>query len=76
MSMTTGKQPCDNFRPQLEGNEYGTWDNLHQCPRCGKTRSFCLSCNRDHHEDGWQDCWKIKDKPKTIGDTWTQKLKD
>jgi hypothetical protein len=53
---TIGRQPCQNFRPQIEANEYAQWENRHECPRCGKTRSFCLNCHSDHHEDGWETC--------------------
>jgi hypothetical protein len=50
----TGWQPCKEFNPQ-EGL-YGM--NTHQCmqPDCDKTVSFCLSCNTDHHEDGYEAC--------------------
>lgn len=56
-SFTKGKQPCKTYLPHQDGNEYGTWNNVHECyRRCGKTVSFCLSCNRDHHEDGYETC--------------------
>lgn len=58
--MITGSQPCNKFKPHQEGNEFAVWDNLHECPRCGKTRSFCVNCNQDHHEGGWDDCWALK----------------
>jgi hypothetical protein len=53
---TVGQQPCQNFHPEIEYNEYAQWENCHECPKCGKTRSFCPSCHRDHHEGGWETC--------------------
>lgn len=56
MSFTEGKQPCDNFRPQLEANEYAVWENRHQCYECGGEVSFCLNCMKDHHDGGYDSC--------------------
>ena len=53
---TVGKQPCDNFKPQMEANEYAMWENLHQCYRCGGEVSFCLNCYKDHHKNGYETC--------------------
>jgi len=54
---TVGQQPCNNFNPQIEYNEYAQWSNRHECYKhCGKTVSFCENCCRDHHEDGYDSC--------------------
>lgn len=52
-----GKQPCKNFKPQMDGNEHATWANIHECYRCkvGKV-SFCENCYRDHHFGGYEKC--------------------
>lgn len=47
-----GQQPCSTFRPARDGG----WDDQHACPYCDRTRSFCETCHRDHHEGGWQTC--------------------
>jgi len=58
----TGEQPCRSFKPERVANEYAEWNNTHECPKCGKTRSLCVHCYKDHHEDGWETCGaKIKD---------------
>ena len=59
MDFRAGKQPCNEYNPQLESNEHGIWDNQHQCYKCGGVVSFCLNCNRDHHENGYESCVKI-----------------
>ena len=58
-----GEQPCNNF----DGYE-AEWGNIerHTCygytigdrkeRRCEKTVSFCKNCNKDHHENGYQNC--------------------
>ena len=51
-----GQQPCNNFIPQLEENEFGIWENRHQCYRCGGIVSFCVNCYRDHHDGGYENC--------------------
>lgn len=28
---TKGRQPCANYKPQREGNGYGSWNNVHEC---------------------------------------------
>ena len=57
MNFKTGKQPCDNFKPATEVNEYASWDNLHECYRCKEGKvSFCDNCNRDHHTNGYDTC--------------------
>ncbi len=62
---TEGRQPCNDFTPQREGNGYATWDNVHKCygpfddsnrPQCGGTVSFCENCVSDHHSHGWDKC--------------------
>jgi hypothetical protein len=57
-----GDQPCDNFSPSRDGNEFATWDNEHYCYKdCGKTVSFCTHCSRDHHEGGYQSCIFVRE---------------
>ncbi len=51
-----GQQPCHILKRQMDGNEHGGWQNVHQCPICWGRRSFCQTCNRDHHEGGWETC--------------------
>ena len=54
-----GQQPCDNFKSQIEANEYAQWSNRHECYKgCGKTVSFCMNCHRDHHKHGYNTCEK------------------
>lgn len=56
-AFTVGKQPCQDFKPEQDGNGLATWDNRHECYcGCGKTTSFCLTCYKDHHEDGYETC--------------------
>jgi hypothetical protein len=58
-SYTVGEQPCQDFKPQQDGNMYATWDNVHECYRCKSATasvSFCLTCNRDHHSNGYETC--------------------
>jgi len=55
-SYEAGKQPCDGFKQQLDGNAYATWGNVHQCYRCGGLVSFCENCHRDHHQGGYETC--------------------
>lgn len=62
MSFEIGKQPCNNFTPQFEGNAYGEWENRHQCMKCGGEVSFCLNCMEDHHEDGYETCITKEEK--------------
>ncbi len=59
-----GKQPCDNYNPSMDGNGYGKWENVHQCIYCGEdvTVSFCLTCNKDHHQNGYETCCYPKTK--------------
>jgi hypothetical protein len=60
-----GEQPCATFDPKddvLPG-----LGNVHECfgpydgrPRgCDGTVSFCKSCVRDHHSNGWQTCGEV-----------------
>lgn len=56
---TSRQQPCQKFTPR-EGY-YGP--AVHECycghavgKNCPKLVSFCENCNRDHHEDGYQNC--------------------
>lgn len=51
--MESGNQPCESFDP---GGGEGALQNYHECPGCPATRRFCNSCNRDHHEGGWDSC--------------------
>jgi hypothetical protein len=53
----TGKQPCDNFKPE---DYYSHSGFTHECPYCLKQRVFCMNCLRDHHEDGWENCKESK----------------
>jgi len=61
----TGEQPCSAFRAEMTGNEYGMWENVHECVFCpaGKaTVSFCENCSRDHHDGGYETCKRIKER--------------
>jgi hypothetical protein len=62
-----GRQPCANFTPKDE--LFPGSGNVHEClapfgapieERCAVTRgglvSFCTNCNRDHHQDGYENC--------------------
>ena len=52
-----GEQPCASFKAKRDGTIHAEWDNRRECYKgCGKTVSFCESCYRDHHEDGYQSC--------------------
>jgi hypothetical protein len=55
-----GKQPCGKFTPNEREEWFGT---PHGCPTCGREgcRRFCLNCNRDHHENGWDTCTPNKE---------------
>ena len=55
-SFEYGEQPCKDFRPQRDGNDFGEWDNRHECPGCCGLRSFCVGCSTDHHGNGWENC--------------------
>jgi hypothetical protein len=55
-----GQQPCKDFRP-MPGFLGGA--NVHECfcgfskgKACSKLVSFCENCNRDHHEEGYENC--------------------
>ena len=50
---TIGKQPCNNFTPEIMYIRNGF---THQCPRCGGERVFCENCAKDHHKYGWETC--------------------
>lgn len=63
MKYTIGKQPCENFKAQIEGNAYAIWDNEHQCYKCGGIVSFCENCGYDHHANGYETCIKPEEKP-------------
>jgi len=58
----TGRQPCKNFSPEnesrLERGYLTIWQNLQQCVYCDNenTVSYCLNCNKDHHEKGYENC--------------------
>ncbi len=66
---TIGDQPCNNYSPERDGNGYGEQDNQHQCIYCAAadlhdvTVSFCESCHRDHHAEGYESCCYNKTKP-------------
>jgi hypothetical protein len=52
---TIGKQPCQHFNPKKEW--WGS--NRHMCIYCGKddvSVSFCETCLRDHHQNGYETC--------------------
>lgn len=53
---TVGQQPCDNYMPKIDGNEYAMWDNEHECYKCDGTVSFCENCFWDHHANGYETC--------------------
>lgn len=63
-SFTVGRQPCGDFKPGRECNEHATWDNRHECfgpfdgrPRgCDLEVSWCDTCSKDHHENGYEAC--------------------
>ena len=57
-NFTEGRQPCDKFNPQ--DGVMPSQMNLHECPECLMTRSFCLNCHSDHHYKGWDLCDTIK----------------
>lgn len=50
------EQPCNNFKPASNDEGYETTKYPHQCPICKGWRGFCLNCNKDHHENGWDSC--------------------
>ena len=54
---TVGRQPCDNYKAQKDGNAYNIWDNVHECfIGDGCTVSFCENCYSDHHSNGYESC--------------------
>ncbi len=67
-AFTVGEQPCNDFRAEIEGNAYATWDNEHECyapfepgkPKCGGVVSWCANCRRDHHDQGYETCLSRK----------------
>lgn len=73
MNYRVGKQPCNEYKPQMEANEYHVWENAHQCygfrqdkngAPCDGTVSFCESCCCDHHSYGYETCGEkaVKEK--------------
>lgn len=51
-----GSQPCEEFVPShYDGDD-------HQCPSCSGLRSFCGRCSTDHHAEGWDFCWKLREQ--------------
>ncbi len=56
---TIGKQPCNDFKQQIECNEYAEWGNIHECYKCGGKVSLCENCYYDHHENGYETCKPI-----------------
>jgi hypothetical protein len=56
-----GKQPCQDLKRAPGGIMAAPeMPNVHECYRCGGNVSFCETCARDHHEDGYETC-----EPKT-----------
>lgn len=67
-----GKQPCDNYDPDIDGNGYGQWENVHECwcdingkGICGGEVSSCMNCNKDHHAGGYESCKGCTSEQKT-----------
>lgn len=58
MNFKDGSQPYNEFQPQLESNEHATWENEHQCYKCGGVVSLCVNCGKDHHKNGYESCIK------------------
>lgn len=55
-----GRQPCDNYDPELEGEG---WANVHECfckdakgEYCSGSVSWCINCSKDHHKGGYETC--------------------
>jgi len=61
-----GRQPCGNFKPQLDSNGNAMWDNRHECYKCGGLVSFCLNCYKDHHAYGYETC-TVSDLKQKLG---------
>lgn len=65
---TKGHQPCRNYDPEDADVIIQGIPNQHEClapfdregPRCAETHggrvSFCLTCHRDHHSNGYESC--------------------
>ena len=60
---TTGRQPCLDYYGQLDGNGEAMWTNEHDCyckdaqgGFCSGKVSFCNTCSRDHHSNGFDTC--------------------
>lgn len=58
-----GRQPCDNYKPHMDGNEFATWENVHECycpfdgsHSCDGEVSSCEHCRQDHHSGGYETC--------------------
>jgi hypothetical protein len=70
-------QPCQNYKPQMEGNEHAMWENAHTCYGCAPERdssvSFCVNCYSDHHEGGYASCDHLRCKPE-CKEGWLKKL--
>lgn len=60
VSFKKGKQPCNDFKGQIEHHEHGSWENRHQCYKCGGIVSFCENCYKDHHDNGYETCKEVK----------------
>ena len=53
---TIGKQPCQNYAPQIEQLGHAQFTNVHQCSKCGGEISWCQNCKLDHHVNGYETC--------------------
>jgi len=77
MTMNEGRQPCERYQPQMDGNPYAVWENVHECfgpypvaagvERCAGRVSFCLNCDSDHHGGGWDTCPAVSREPREVG---------
>ena len=75
-----GRQPCQNFKPMRDGNGHATWDNQHDCLHCEGTVSFCETCSRDHHANGYDTCNRSTAAPAALSreeiERWRTILRD
>lgn len=53
-----GNQPCTKFEAQKDYYYDSVGSNRHQCYKCAGVVSFCINCNKDHHENGYESCLK------------------
>ena len=59
-AFSVGKQPCQDFNPKRDGNGNAEWDNRHCCYYCDGLVSFCETCCKDHHGNGYGICCRIQ----------------